>query len=41
MKVGHGTTQASFRINSPQELPDVLELLLAARTDFTNHTHTA
>lgn len=41
VKVGPGTTAAGFRIASPQELPELLELLLAARTDFTNHTHTA
>lgn len=41
VKVGPGTTQAGFRIASPQELPVILELLLAARTDFTDHTHTA
>lgn len=41
VKVGQGATQADFRIESPQELPDILELLLAARTDFSKNTHTA
>lgn len=33
IKVGPGTTAAAFRIDTPDELPDVLELLLAARRD--------
>lgn len=32
IKVGQGSTAAAFRIGGPDELPDVLELLLAART---------
>ena len=33
IKVGPGSTAAAFRIASPDELPDVLELLLAARRE--------
>ncbi|MEV8143827.1 trehalose-phosphatase [Specibacter sp. NPDC078709] len=36
IKVGPGTTAAEFRIGGPDELPDVLELLLAARTRHFN-----
>ncbi|MDD0856620.1 trehalose-phosphatase [Arthrobacter alpinus] len=32
IKVGPGVTAAEFRIGGPDELPQVLELLLAART---------
>ena len=33
IKVGPGSTAAAFRIATPDELPDVLELLLAARRE--------
>lgn len=36
IKVGPGTTAAPFRIASPDQLPAVLELLLAARTKHLN-----
>lgn len=38
IKVGGGSTRAQFRIDSPQELPAVLELLLAARTQAGPHS---
>ncbi|POH71773.1 trehalose-phosphatase [Arthrobacter glacialis] len=37
VKVGQGNTCAHFRIESPHQLPAVLELLLAARTNGGTH----
>ncbi|AIY02942.1 hypothetical protein ART_3343 [Arthrobacter sp. PAMC 25486] len=37
IKVGPGSTAAGFRIDTPDELPEVLELLLAARRRHLSH----